>query len=191
MASRRSSNSAASRPEADVAAAAFRGFYRGEFGRVFGYLLALTGDPAVAEDLAQETFTRAYRDWTKVSGLDRPGAWTRTVAHNLAMSRFRRLRSEAKAMLKLRGDAVATVPPEDPTDRAFWAEVRRLPARQAQALILFYLDDLPVVQIAEVMGCAEGTAKSHLHRGRKALAARLGLAADPATPTQEVRRDPR
>jgi RNA polymerase sigma-70 factor, ECF subfamily len=52
--------------------------------------------------------------------------------------------------------------------------VRRLPARQAEAVALFYVEDLPVRQVAEVMGCAEGTAKALLHQARRRLAEQLG-----------------
>jgi RNA polymerase sigma-70 factor (ECF subfamily) len=56
------------------------------------------------------------------------------------------------------------------TDHEFWDAVRTLPARQAQVIALHYLEDRPVVEIAEVLGCATATVKVHLHRGRKALA---------------------
>jgi RNA polymerase sigma-70 factor, ECF subfamily len=64
--------------------------------------------------------------------------------------------------------------PEEP-DADFWRAVRALPRRQAQAIALFYLEDLPVAAIAEVLDCAEGTVKALLHQGRRTLAARLGL----------------
>ena len=60
-------------------------------------------------------------------------------------------------------------------DADFWAAVRTLPRRQAQAIALFYLEDLPVAGIAAVLGCAEGTVKALLHQGRRGLAARLEL----------------
>ena len=56
----------------------------------------------------------------------------------------------------------------------FWAEVRRLPRRQAQATALFYALDLPVSEVAATRGCAEGTVKAHLSRARSGLAVRLG-----------------
>lgn len=160
----------------DAVPRSFTRFYGEEFREVLAYLIATTGDRWVAEELAQETFTRAYRDWDRIGGYERPGAWTRTVAHNLAMSRFRRLGAEGRAMLRLRGmrdDGTDTAP--DRLDDEFWAEVRRLPERQAQAVTLHYLEDLPVASIAVIMDCTESTAKVHLHRGRKRLAERLGL----------------
>jgi RNA polymerase sigma-70 factor (ECF subfamily) len=58
---------------------------------------------------------------------------------------------------------------------AFWAEVRRLPRRQAQAVALHYIYDLGVAEIASTLGCAEGTVKVHLSRGRAALGSRLNM----------------
>ncbi len=57
----------------------------------------------------------------------------------------------------------------EPTDD-FWALVRQLPPRQAAAVALHYLEDRPVTEVATILGCAEGTAKAHLHKGRAALA---------------------
>jgi hypothetical protein len=55
-----------------------------------------------------------------------------------------------------------------------WEVVRTLPRRQATALVLYYLADESVAGVAEAMGCAEGTAKAHLHQGRASLARLLG-----------------
>jgi RNA polymerase sigma-70 factor (ECF subfamily) len=55
----------------------------------------------------------------------------------------------------------------------FWSLVRRLPDRQAAAVALYYLDDLSVADIADALGCAEGTAKAHLHQARQTLGQQL------------------
>ena len=60
-------------------------------------------------------------------------------------------------------------------DDEFWKAVRTLPKRQAQAIALHYLEDLPIAEIAEILECAEGTVKVHLHKGRKGLATKLGV----------------
>ncbi len=64
------------------------------------------------------------------------------------------------------------------TDHEFWEAVRALPARQAQAIALHYLEDRPVAEIAEILGCAPATVKVHLHRGRRALADTLAPVAE-------------
>jgi len=59
-------------------------------------------------------------------------------------------------------------------NETFWAEVRRLPRRQAQSIALFYIYDLGVAEVARTIGCSEGSIKVHLSRGRATLARRLG-----------------
>ena len=89
------------------------------------------------------------------------------------MSAVRRRVSEAKALTRL--GARRVLPDELPPDSAgFWRAVRRLPRRQAQAVALHYLEDRSLLDVAKVLGCAEGTVKTHLHRARLALADDLG-----------------
>ena len=72
-------------------------FCRAEYPRLVGMLDLYCGDLGVAEELAQEALTRVYRHWKKVSALDKPEAWVRRVAINLANSHFRRRKAERKA----------------------------------------------------------------------------------------------
>jgi len=53
-----------------------------------------------------------------------------------------------------------------------------LPRRQAAAVTLHYLEDRPVTEVANILGCAEGTAKAHLHKGRATLAKLLDVQED-------------
>lgn len=152
----------------------FDTFYRSEYSSVLGLTYSLSGSRAVAEDLTQEAFLRAHRDWDRVGRYEYPGAWVRRVASNLAMSRFRRLKSEAKAVTRIGGWGTrAEFPPMEAEYEHFWNEVRSLPRRQAQVVALFYLEDLSVAQIASVLDIAEGTVKAQLHKARTTLARRL------------------
>jgi RNA polymerase sigma-70 factor (ECF subfamily) len=66
--------------------------------------------------------------------------------------------------------------PELPAEAdEFWEAVRALPRRQAQTIALHYLEDRPIAEIAEILECSPNTIKVHLHKGRAALASRLGL----------------
>lgn len=132
----------------------------------------LSGSRAAAEDIAQEAFLRAHRDWGRVGAMEAPAAWVRKVALNLARSRLRRMRSEAAARLKL-APARLTDLPEDPLHDAFWAEVRNLPRRQHQVKALYYLEDLSIAEIAAVLEVAEGTVKASLNQGRTWLRRQL------------------
>ena len=69
----------------------------------------------------------------------------------------------------------------DAPDEQFWAAVRRLPARQGQAIALRYVYDCSLAEVAEAMQISEGAVKAHLFRGRQSISEALGLATDPAT----------
>lgn len=156
----------------------FESFYRREYAGVATVAMVLSRNPAVAEDLAQEAFLRADRRWDEVGLYDRPEAWVRRVVINLAVSRFRRLRAEAKAFSRL-GLPRSEVLDLTPEDQHFWAAVRRLPTRQAQVVALHYLEDRSVTDIASLLGVSEGSVKTHLHRARRTLTDKLDLAGGP------------
>jgi len=154
---------------------AFEHFYDVERARVVALVYAVTGSWPVAEDVAQEAFTRALTRWDKVSRFDRPGAWVRTVAVNVAHSRRRRRSAERRAQDRVGPPAVVV---EDPTPmpyelERFWEEVRALPRQQRLAVALFYLEDLRPREMAEILGCSPATARVHLHRARARLQQRM------------------
>ena len=153
----------------------FDRFYAREFRSVVGLAYALSGSQSGAEDLAQEAFIAAHKKWDQVGAYDKPEAWVRRVVSNMSVSRFRRRANEIKAMTKLAGlrnetAGIGELPAE--ADH-FWAQVRRLPKRQAQTVALHYLEDLPIAEIADILDCSPNTVKVHLHKGRKTLATRL------------------
>lgn len=154
----------------------FADFYAGEVRSVVGLAIALTGDQGAGEEVAQEAFTRAYREWDRIAGYDDPGAWVRRVVGNLSVSRWRRRRSEGRALSRWWSRARADAPPGlEPVDHAFWAAVRALPRDQALAVGLFYIEDRSVADIAACLGRPENTVKSLLHRARARLAVVLEL----------------
>ena len=135
-------------------------------------MYALSGARHSAEDIAQEAFLAAHRNWDKIVTLEQPAAWVRRVAANMAVSAVRRRVSEARALLRLasRREPLEELPENDD---AFWAAVRALPKRQAQAIALHYLEDLSTIEIAQILECSESTVRVHLHNGRKTLAEQL------------------
>lgn len=147
----------------------FVAFYHQNVERVTALAVALAGRRDAAEELAQEAFTRAYRDWGRVGSYDEPAAWVRRVTINLSHSRWRKLKREAIANAR----SHAAVSPHlelTGSSAELWQAVRRLPRRQAATVALHYIDDLPVADIAQLLGVAEGTTKSDLHRARTQLA---------------------
>lgn len=159
-------------PPTEVVLGDFEDFFGDEYPALVRMLTALTGHRAVAEDLAQEAMVRAHQQWGRISRYDRPGAWLRRVAINLAHNSRSRRQSERRALERLAAErptwevSLGT----DDGGHEFWDAVRRLPRRQAAAVTLYYLEDRSVADVAAALGCAEGTAKALLHKGRTNLA---------------------
>jgi RNA polymerase sigma-70 factor (ECF subfamily) len=149
----------------------FTDFYAASFRRLTGHLYAMTGDRAEAQDAVQEAFVRA---WSHRGQLDRhgaPEAWVRATAWRIAVSRWHRAR---QGRLLLRSHPAPQVAEGPTPDRvAFIDALRKVPAEQRRAIVLYYLCDLSVGQIAAETGVAVGTVKARLARGRAALAPHL------------------
>jgi len=151
----------------------FDDFYRAEFASLVVLASVVLGQRAGAEDLAQEGMVDAYRRWNRLAGYDSPRAWVRKVVVQRAVKVTRKRSNERLAHLRsIRG----AVHPEQPelTDPELLVHLRDLPSQQRAALALHYLADASVREIAEVLGVSDGTVKTHLHKGRRGLAERLG-----------------
>jgi RNA polymerase sigma-70 factor, ECF subfamily len=147
----------------------FDAFYASTAARIVRHSYAMTADLSEAQDIAQEAFARAWQRWPSVSGCDSPEAWVRRVATNLAVSRWRRV---VRARAAESGQRPQPAAPEISSDTvALVAGLRTLPERQRTALVLHYLGDLSVDQIAAELRCPVGSVKGWLARGRTALAA--------------------
>lgn len=153
----------------------FEDFYVREYSAVVGLAYALSGSRSGAEDLAQEAFLAAYGNWGRIAAYDQPGAWVRRVVANRSVSSFRRRTAEAKALARAAFGDRAELPDLGSTDPDFWNAVRSLPRRQSQVVALFYLEDLPIADVADVLEMSPGTVKRHLHNGRQALARLLAI----------------
>ena len=154
-----------------------------------GYLM--TGDAKDAEDLAQETLLRVARRWKRVRSMDRPAAYARRILINLVLHDSDR-RSRQRAELQPRdgaleaSDETAARALRDVEDVAEfrWA-LAQLPARQRAVLVLRYWADLPVAEVADILGCSAGTVTSTASRAAARLAQALAhsepTATDPMT----------
>jgi RNA polymerase sigma-70 factor, ECF subfamily len=150
----------------------FDAFYQEHYSGLVQLALVLSGSRYGAEDIAQDALVAAWKTW---GALEQPLAWTRRVVANLAVSAIRRHIAEGRALVRLavgRGEPITELPEPD---AQFWAAVRALPTRQRQMVALYYLGDCSVGEIAVTLGCAEGTVRATLHKGRLALARRLRL----------------
>ncbi|MGC4804429.1 SigE family RNA polymerase sigma factor [Micromonospora sp. DT233] len=151
----------------------FDEFYRGSRQRLLGFVYALTGNLAESQDAVQEAYIRAWQRWSTVCGYDDPEAWVRVVASRIAVSRWRSLRSRARAYLR-HGPSEATPAPSTDTV-AVVAALRQLPEEQRTAIALYYLLGMPVAEVARETAAPVGTVKARLSRGRAALAGLLAV----------------
>lgn len=155
----------------------FTSFYAASFHRLVGQLYAMTGDQCEAQDAVQEAFARAWARRGKIDRKGSPEAWVRVTAWRIAASRRRRAHEGTRLML-MTARPEATAGP-DPDRVAFADALRRVPAEQRRALVLYHLCDLTVDQIAAETRVRSGTVKARLARGRAALAPYLRDSAAP------------
>lgn len=157
----------------------FADFYAASFRRLVGQLYAMIGDQCEAQDAVQEAFVRAWARRGKIDRNVAPEAWVRVTAWRIAASRWRRARNGTRlGSLIARPESTAGPTP----DRvAFSDALRKVPAEQRRALVLYHLCDMTVDQVAAETGVRAGTVKARLARGRATLAPYLRETATPVT----------
>jgi RNA polymerase sigma-70 factor (ECF subfamily) len=155
--------------------AGFDEFYLATRGALLRQLTAMTADTELAKDVVQEAYARAWQRWSRVSGLDDPQGWVRTVAWRLAVSQFRRHSVARRFAGVLRGRGA-----EEPARLEETWDVqdalRTVSPERRQAMVLHDLCGYSVEQVAADTGVPVGTVKSRLSRGRADLARALGTA---------------
>jgi RNA polymerase sigma-70 factor, ECF subfamily len=159
----------------------FTVFYAASFGRLVGQLYAMTGNAADAQDAVQEAFVRAWAHRGRLDTDLSPEAWVRATAWRIAASRWQRARI---GRLLLRSQPRLSAADGPGPDRVALIEaLRKLPAEQRRAVVLYHLCDRSVAEIAAETGAPAGTVKARLARGRAALAPYLrDTAASSASP---------
>jgi RNA polymerase sigma-70 factor (sigma-E family) len=151
---------------------AFDEFYDSHFDRVARALVLAGADRDLARDAAQEAFARALRRWRKVREMDRPDGWVYVVAMNQLRDHWRR--SERRRERTPDADDGAGDNTSGVATRLSVREaIATLPTRQRQAVVLRYLADLALDDVADAMGCATGTVKATLHQAMKAMRVEL------------------
>ncbi|HET6214547.1 MAG TPA: SigE family RNA polymerase sigma factor [Micromonosporaceae bacterium] len=154
-------------------------------GALVRYASVVTCDPYLAEDIVQEVLVRAQSRWTKVAKLDQPEAYLKRMVLNEFLS-WRRRRSARVIPL---GHAALDASAEPAADRTgefdqrdeMLRRIAALPPKQRAAIALRYYDGLSDPEIADLLGCAPATVRSHCARALNALRAAMAL-----TPTASV-----
>jgi len=153
---------------------------------VYRFALRLSaGDSDMAQDIAQETFVRAFRSWSTFREGTNCRAWLFTICRNVFL-RDREVRTrrgeQPISRMEAEFDTLPADPlfagsPEDPeraafsriTGEAVTAAVYHLPVEFREAVVLCDLEDLTYAEAAEIMECPIGTVRSRLHRARRLL----------------------
>jgi RNA polymerase sigma-70 factor (ECF subfamily) len=148
--------------------AEFTALFRTEFRAVVRTAYLILHDRQGAEDVAQQAFAQLLVHWRKVSTYERPEAWVRRVAIRLAARAVRRDRR--RGILHQQVDPPV---PASSLDVDLVRALKALPPKQRAAVALFYFEDRPVQEIADILNCTESTAKAHLFKARTRLASLL------------------
>jgi RNA polymerase sigma-70 factor (sigma-E family) len=149
--------------------------YRAHYRSLVRLAALLLDDVGTSEEVVQDAYIRMHGAWRRIKDPDRALAYLRTTVVNLSRSRMRRRQVAEKHAPKPMPDAPSaeygaiTLAERD----SVIAGLRGLPAKQREALVLRFYGDLSEAEIAATMGCSQGAVKSHLHRGKAALARHL------------------
>jgi RNA polymerase sigma-70 factor, ECF subfamily len=150
----------------DVDEDRIRLFVADDYPRVVAAVTLVCGDRGAAEDSVQEALVSAWLHRGEIGSLT---GWVVTAAMNRGRSRRRRREAESRAYERWNRTAAAPVVDLDPSDGTLASALARLPRRQREVVVLHYHLDLGVAEVAEVLGVAEGTVKTSLHRARATL----------------------
>lgn len=152
--------------------AAFAELVRRHQGRVRGLLLRLTKDRALADDLAQEVFIRAFRALVGFEGRSAFGTWLYRIAYNIYLNN----RTRVRRFCELPDDYAHVAAPESSLSaprsdlrRDLSAAIEALPERYRAVVVLYYLEEVTYPEIADILAVPLGTVKTHLHRAKRML----------------------
>ena len=145
------------------------------------YALMLMKDPEKTQDLMQDTYIKIYESAHTLRDPSRFMAWAKRILYTQAMAYYRRsgkdpilVDEDKENIFDIVEEESNDFIPEANLDRAelqriVFDVVKTLPAEQRVTMVAFYYDEMSVREIAEMMGCSEGTVKSRLFNGRKAF----------------------
>lgn len=162
---------------------AFRALFETYKGKVYSVALRFSGNEAVAMDIAQDTFLKLFSSIGDFRGDANFETWVYRMVVNRCLDQKRRARrwmplgADFLSSLRVPGDALADLLRSEVSARVK-AAVEKLPAEMRIAIVLRYTEGLSYEQMAEVLGCSQGTIASRLSRAHKALERRLSSIVD-------------
>lgn len=133
----------------------------------------ILGDRSLAEEVVMEALVKTYSGWRRIKDLDRSEAYLRQAVVNGCRSKIRRkvLETRVAPTLRQRAEQASRMHTDDDPEirREVWGAVLALPERQRACVALYYYEDLPEGEIADLLGCSVGTVKSQLFKARAKL----------------------
>jgi RNA polymerase sigma-70 factor (ECF subfamily) len=157
---------------------AFERLYRRHVGRVHALCLRLAGHRETAEDCVQETFVSAWRALPAFQARSRFSTWLHRIAVNTVLTRHRGLAARLESTAGDDPELLDRRSVEDTPPLDLEAAIAALPDGARHVLVLIGLYGFSHEEVSTELGIAVGTSKAQLHRARRLLVARLGLAAE-------------
>lgn len=155
---------------------AFEKLYRENERKVFGLCFRMASDPALAEELTQDVFVRAWQKLSSFQGRSAFSSWLYPLAVNVALSERRSRRRRTGRELAT-DDLTPFERPDKPEPPDSGVDLERamasLPPGARAVFVLHDVEGYRHEEIAHMTGMAEGTSKAQLHRARKLLRERL------------------
>ena len=165
----------------------FEAFMRNYQNMVFTTAARLLGNPASAEDIAQEVFLTAYARFPAFDGIQHVGGWMRRIANNLSLNHLSRYRARWRFFSEMTAgdddEEFSSRLPAPEATGAQWNEADRrallesalhkLPPAQRVPLVLYHFEEMSYEEISERTGASLSKVKTDIHRGREALRRKL------------------
>lgn len=148
----------------------FGQFWKQTCGKVRAYMFCASHSASDADDLAQECYLRAFRNWDRFDGRGSRQAWLFAIARNTQTDWFRKRGRDARVLERGAAQRASEAsPPELDDAEALWQAVGRLTAEHREIVHLRFAADLSYDEIARTLNVPVGTVRSRLHRALKAI----------------------
>ena len=152
---------------------AFRWLFATEYQGVVRTVWLVIRDKHRAEDIAQEALVQLLRKWDKIGTYESPEALAVVRSPSARRSAPPSATAESPSAKCACSEKNRSLPTTEP-DPTVLAAVSSLSPQQRSVVVLFYFEDRPMAEIADILGCSASTGWVHLHRARRRLAGLLG-----------------
>lgn len=146
--------------------------------KVYRLCVAFLRDPVAAQDVAQESLIRVWKALPSYNATAALSTWIYAITRNrclTALASGQKVLSLSDETVEAEAEAVAVVDGNSETVSTLHRLVDDLPEAARRVITLFYFEERSVAEVAALLGCPEGTVKTHLFRARASLLAKLSL----------------